>query len=388
MRNLFHFFFPSLLVPVALACASAAPEAAPADAGTHTDAQAPETQAPDAGDPACADYDATVQAGLDAERVRQKLKYATIASWTERCGMHVYVTHDEQSPPITDASFWRIGSVTKTYVAATVLRLLEQGKLSLEDTIDKWFPSFPRSSTITVRHLLNHTSGIFNYTDTKTFRDSITSSPKKVLTPEELIAMASEQEPTGEPGASFSYSNTNYVLLGRIIEAVTGEKAHVVIRREAMDRAGLTQTFLDGQEAVPGDFAKGYANGQDATKVFDLSIAWTAGAMATTPADLLIWLRAMYIDQKVVSASSFTQMTTSVPGAGYGLGVQITDAKSAPVAGRSFGHGGSIFGYQTSALAFPDTKFALVAITGASEGSPNGLVVAALGAFKTLKATP
>lgn len=370
-----------------VACASTAAPAVPtSDGGVRADAGTPDAQAPDAGDPACEAYDATVQAGLDSERAKQKLKYATIASWTDRCGTRVFVSNDEKAPAITDAAFWRIGSVTKTYVAATILRLVELGKLSLDEKIEKWFPTLPHSTEITVRHLLNHSSGIFNYTETDKFSDAITATPEKEFTPEELIAMANEKPPTNAPGASFSYSNTNYIVLGRLIELVTGEKAHVVLRREVMVPAGLTQTFLDGPETVEGTFARGYLSGQDVTKAFSPSIAWTAGAMATTPGDLVLWLRAIYIDKNVVSPASFSQMSTSYPGADYGLGVSLFPPKLTAGAGAGYGHGGSIYGYQTQAFAFPDTKFALVAITGDSKGEPNSLSLVALGAFKTLMA--
>lgn len=381
------------LLPIAtllcVACSSAeGASSAGADAAASQDAATKDAQTEaSAPDPACEAFSSTVQAGLEAERAKQKLKYATVAVWSERCGTSVYLSHDPARPAITEDAYWRIGSVTKTYVATTTLRLVEHGKLSLEDTLDKWFPDFPRGNAITVRHLLNHTSGIYNYTETQKFIDTENYSPTKTVTPEEIIGWANEQSPTNEPGASFNYSNTNYILLGRIIEIVTGEKVAVVLRREVFEPAGLTHTFLDGAETVPGDFARGFLNGRDVTQMFNMSVPWTAGAMAVTPADLVRWLRALYIDQKILAPSSFGAMTTSVAGAGYGLGCEIFPAKATGGMGAGLGHGGSIFGFQTQASAFPDAKAVIVAIAGDTGGDPNGLSLATFGAFKTLRET-
>lgn len=376
------------------ACSSTESAATPtSDAATGHDAAVTVPDAgtqPDAGgDPACNTFRAAVQDGLDAEREKQKVKTATIGVWTERCGSTVFVSNDPKvAVPAKTTDLWRVGSVTKTYVSATTLRLAEQKKLSIDETIDKWLPDFPRASTIKVRHLMNHTSGIFNYTDTSAFADAITKTPKKDFTPEDLIAWANAETPTNAPGAAVNYSNTNYIVLGRIIELVTGEKVAAVLRREAMVPAGLTHTFLAGAEPTTGDFAHGFSNASDVTDAFSLSVPWTAGAMATSAEDMLLWLRALYIDKKIVNADSYADMTANVLKSGYGLGVQIFPADVTAGLGPGVGHTGGIAGYATQAFAFPDSATAVTSIVGSSTGNPNPLSVVALNALMTLREAP
>ena len=159
----------------AAACSSDTTPSSPrVEAGTAPDAGAvPDSSATpaDAGDPACDAFAERLQTGLDGERTKQKVKHASLGVWTERCGTRIVVSSTGGQPPVTPDALWKIGSETKMFTSVAILRLIELGKFQLDDPIDKWFPAFPRASTLTVRHLLNHTSGIANYTELKKFSD-------------------------------------------------------------------------------------------------------------------------------------------------------------------------------------------------------------------------
>jgi D-alanyl-D-alanine carboxypeptidase len=311
-----------------------------------------------------------------------------VGTWSERCGTRVFVSSASDQTPVTSASLWRMGSVTKTYVAVATLRYVERGLLSLEDPLAKWFPSFPKADVITVRHLLNHLSGIYNYTLAPEMADAMSGDISRKYTPEELIAWAKAQPFTNEPGASFSYSNTNYIFLGRILELVGNATVAEILGKETLAPAKLGTTFLDGSQAVRGDLAPGFAGSSNVTQTFNLSLAWTAGAMVADPQDMLAWLRALHIDQTLLSAQSHAAMVQPFKNAGYGLGAIVLSKQVTAGAGPGVGHDGSIPGYQTQAFAFPETKFAVVSIVGKSGGDPNELSLVAIKAAATLRRAP
>jgi D-alanyl-D-alanine carboxypeptidase len=139
-----------------------------------------------------------------------------------------------------------IGSATKSFVATVVMQLRDEGALSLDDSLASWLPDFPRAARIRVRHLLGHTSGVFDYTQDDGFADLVLADHR--FTPEEMVAIAAAHDPLFEPGAGWSYSNTNYILLGRVIEAVTGHTAAAELRTRILEPLGMADTFLLGSE--------------------------------------------------------------------------------------------------------------------------------------------
>jgi D-alanyl-D-alanine carboxypeptidase len=386
----------SLLGCVALIACGGAPAEPPAPAPAPTAAPSPspteqaappsdEVPKPPANE-ACEAFASEVQTELDAERQRQKAKHATIGTWSERCGTRILVSSAVDETPVTTLALWRMGSVTKTYVAVATLRYAERGLLSLEDRLSKWFPGFPKAEAITVRHLLGHLSGIYNYTLAPEMNDAMSGDAARRYTPEELIAWAKLQPFNNEPGVAFSYSNTNYILLGRILEMVGNAPVAEILGKETLAPAKLGTTFLDGSEAVRGDLAPGFAGSTNVTRAFNLSLAWTAGAMVAPPQDMLTWLRALHIDRTLVSAALYAEMVKPFPNAGYGLGAIVLPKQATVGAGAGYGHDGSIPGYQTQAFAFPESKLAVVSVVGKSGGDANALSLIVVKAAATLRA--
>jgi D-alanyl-D-alanine carboxypeptidase len=310
----------------------------------------------------------SLQAVADEKRTSPN---ATIALKNPACGTLVVVSGDESTA--TTESLWRIGSVTKTYVSATILTLFSEGKLGLDDLLSKWVADVPNSDGVTVRMLLNHTSGIFNYTEISAFHSDL----QKVWTPRELVDFATANPPYFAPGSDFHYSNTNYILLGMVAELASGEKLGPLVRARTLDKAGLTHTFFDGEETIVGTLASGFSRSlKDATNAVHPSGPWAAGAMVASPADLAEWVAALYGSDQILGDAARAELTTTDNG--YGLGVVLIPASASRGAGPSLGHTGGINGYVTAAFYFPEPDMSLVAIVNQDNADPNPLMAGAL----------
>jgi len=209
--------------------------------------------------------------------------------------------------PVPDNGYFRMGSNTKTFAAVIVLQLVAEGRLSLDDSVDRWLPGVVSGTgndgrRVTVRQLLQHTSGIYNYTNDLTGL----SSPEEYLErrfehldPEELVAMAMKHEPAFAPGTSWDYSNTNYILVGMIIEKITGKGWASVVGERVIRPPGLRQTYSPGDvPTLPRPYAKGYQQFEPGgplvdTTLLNMSWGWVAGDLVTTPTDLVRFWRAL-----------------------------------------------------------------------------------------------
>jgi D-alanyl-D-alanine carboxypeptidase len=276
---------------------------------------------------------------------------------------------------------FRIGSITKTFVATAVLTLADHGAIALTDPLEKWLPGFPNGANVTLRELLNHTSGVFDYTADSTFQQTVAQNPATVWKPQQLVDLAASHPPYFAPGKGWQYSNTDYILLGMMLEKVTGQRAGRVLHQDGIDVASLHFTTLDGYEPITGTLAHGYSTtGTDVTTLFDPSYAWTAGAMVASPGDLADWAVALYggsVLSKAALALMLDAVDTGTPGEHYGLGVFVWDAS---VVGGTvgWGHPGDISGYHSQLLYLPAKKTAIVSIVNSDAADPNGVTVAAL----------
>ena len=283
--------------------------------------------------------------------------------------------------PVTVTDDFRVGSITKTFVATAVIELEAEGKLSFSDALEKWVTGFPNGSGITLDQLLHHTSGIYDYTSDATFDSTESNDPGTVWTPAQLVQIAAGHAAVFAPGASWGYSNTNYILLGLVVEKVTGDDVGKVLHSLAIDKAGLSHTTLAGYEPAVGTMAHGYATtGVDVTTLFDPSYAWTAGAVVSNAPDLVSWASSLY-GGNLLSASGLTEMLDTVPtgqtGTLYGRGVFVFDTAATGVA-TSWGHPGDINGYHSQMSYFPDSKTIIVSLVNSDSADPNAVTVAAL----------
>jgi len=255
--------------------------------------------------------------------------------------------------PIAVGDRVRVGSLTKTFVATVVLQLAAERLLSISDTVSRWLPGLvPGGAGITIRELLQHTSGIYSYTNDPGFLQALFSDPTRVWRPAELVRIAVAHPPVFPPGTSLAYSNTDYVLLGMIIQAATGHPVGQQLQARIFTPLGLRDTYLPyANPHLRTPYAHGYLLGQpgatgpaDAT-VFSPSWAGAAGGIVSTAADLARFYTAL-LSGKLLPAAQLQQMMTTIPipmgqGVGYGLGVE-----SVPLpCGTAWGHTGDFPGY-------------------------------------------
>ncbi|MBX3189343.1 MAG: beta-lactamase family protein [Labilithrix sp.] len=354
------------------ACSASPGVPAPAPPGESREPVEP--PAPDEQVAACAAQTSKLQAGLD--KAHGNDTDAVMVVKDPSCGMRVLTS----GPSKLDAShLHRIGSVTKTYVAAVILTLASEGALGLEDPVAKFVSGVTGGDEITVRQLLTHTSGLFNYTNDEQF---LQVARKKTFTPRELVDLALANPPSFAPGEGWEYSNTNYILLGMIAEAAGKAKIGALVRARVFAKVGLAATFFDGEEPVGGELAIGRDGwGRDVTRFADPSWAWAAGAMVASPADTATWIEALgagTFHDPATQAQMLVPTTTDDKNLGYGLGVMLFGRAITGGAGPGIGHGGDLPGYHTQAFYFPEKKTTLVAIVDSDAESPNDVSVAAL----------
>ena len=235
------------------------------------------------------------------------------------------------SRPVDPDLPWQIGSATKTFVAVVVLQLAEEGAIDLDAPIDGFMPDLPDADRITPRQLLQHTSGLAEYVN----EPAVVNDQERPWTPSELIAVAEAAGRVGEPGGPFHYANTNYIILGEIIEQVTGNSWADEVRTRIVAPLGLTGTRAMTDERPVG---YKYVDGVlvESTSTCDPSVGGSAGALLSTTRDLLRFGKAL-TDGTLLSSDSTAAMRTFVPGEdfseigivhGYGLGLEryATDA--------------------------------------------------------------
>jgi D-alanyl-D-alanine carboxypeptidase len=245
----------------------------------------------------------------------------------------------------------RVGSVTKTFVATVVLQLAAEGRLGLDDPIERRLPGLiPGGAVITIRQLLSHTSGLPDYAD-DAFVRGLFDDPRRIWAPRDLISRATSRAPLFAPGAGFAYSSTGYVALGLIVEATTGRPLADAVRRRIVVPLHLRATSLDAGPHIAGRHAHGYTRYHGARKPLDISdigqsFAWAAGALVSTADDLASFYRAL-LGGRLLPPRLLAAMRPALPfdGQRWGLGLVETPHGCGP----SWGHGGETLGYETEA---------------------------------------
>ncbi|WP_433265016.1 serine hydrolase [Actinosynnema sp. CS-041913] len=278
----------------------------------------------------------------------------------------------EKARPVPLDGRFRVGSVTKTFVSTVVLQLVGEGKVGLDDPVGEYLPGLlPDGDKITVRMILQHTSGLYNYTAALPLDPAGFEGIRyKHWEPREMVAISTAKPLDFPPGTSWNYSNTNYIVAGMLIEQVTGRPYEAAIGQRILRPLGLRDTSVPGDRVpVPGPHAHGYyrVDGKvvDVTKI-NPSVAWAAGEMISTAADLDRFIDAL-LDGRLLAPAQQAELTRTLPfTGGYGLGFEEVEL---PCGVKVYGHGGSIPGYNTYLGSTKDTKTRL---EGSLTTSPDG----------------
>ncbi|WP_435210652.1 serine hydrolase domain-containing protein [Streptomyces sp. bgisy034] len=360
---------------VALSAALAAPALAAVPAGSGHEATRKAAEA-------------AVEAGVPGVTVTARDGHGT---WSATAG----VGNLRTGQPRSAADRYRVGSITKTFVATVLLQLEAEGRLSLDDSVDKWLPGLVRGNghdgrEVTLRQLLNHTSGIFNYTADEDFgrtyflKDGFFEHRYDTKKPAQLVALAMTHKPDFAPGTSWNYSNTNYVLAGMVIEKATGRPYGAEVRDRIIKPLHLTGTSVPGTRVtVPGPSSRAYsklaetATGPtyDVTRI-NPSIAYSAGEMISDSADLGRFYSAL-LRGKLLPREQLAEMTTTVPldeRGGYGLGLMKSELSCGVTV---WGHGGGIHGSLSEAVTTRDGRHSLAFNLNGDWSGDTGAVIEA-----------
>jgi CubicO group peptidase (beta-lactamase class C family) len=277
----------------------------------------------------------------------------------------------EWSIPNTPSTKFRLGSVTKQFTAAAILVLAEQGKLGLDDSVKKHWPGAPAGwDAVTIFHLLTHTSGIPNVTNDADF----TQWKMHPSTPEKTLAHVRDKPLDFAPGERMSYSNSGYVLLGLLVERVSGQGYADFLRDNVFKPLGMNDSGYDVSAAIIPNRASGYAPGMRNAPYTDMTVPHGAGALYSTTEDLLRWTQGLF-GGRLLSAASVEKMTTPFKN-DYAFGVIVGNA-----AGRKVvSHAGGIEGFNTDLRYFPDSKIT-VAVLANVNGPAAAQLSAQLGAL-------
>lgn len=282
------------------------------------------------------------------------------------------------------------GSTGKTFFAAVALQLIEAGKLDLDAPISKylgarpWFSRLPNARDITVRMLMTHTSGLVRYEMNPKFTADLRANPDKAWTPEEEIAYLLDATPPFAAGQGWDYSDTNYIVLGLIMEGITGTRLYDEVQKRFLGPLGLTRVAPTTSRRVPG-LVPGYAGTRDplglpdevmtnGVFVINPQFEWTGGGYATSARDLARWGRALYAGDALSAKMRALKITAGVPArlgpeTKYGLGVILRDATPA---GPTMGHSGFFPGYQTELVHFARSGTTLAIQINSSAPRPQG----------------
>lgn len=278
--------------------------------------------------------------------------------------------------PMATGFYSRIGSVTKTFTATGVLQLVDRASVGLDDPISKYVADVPGGESISVRQLLTMRSGLADYTNTEAFENAVAADPYRHYPPQELLGFAFAEPAEFSPGAKFQYTNTNYILLGLLIEKVSGKSLTDYLTEQIFGPLGLSHTSFPSGTQFPTPHAQGYTepveddNPPLIATDWTASFTWAAGAVISTLDDMHTWVRTLATGELISPALQAQRLQSPPvpglpPGIGYGMGVLTT-------AGW-VGHNGSVPGYQTVAIYLPARQVTVVTMVNTdivAEGRP------------------
>ena len=271
----------------------------------------------------------------------------------------------EWNIPNSPATKFRLGSITKQFTAASILLLQERGKLNIDDPVSKYMPDAPAAwSKITIYNVLTHTSGIPSFTGFPDYR----TTEWKDTNPTELVARFRDKPLDFGPGTKFSYSNSGYVLLGYLIERVSGQTYADFLQQNIFTPLGMKDTGIDSNAAILAQRAQGYRRsrlGIEHDGYISMTIPFSAGALYSTTGDLLRWEQGLF-GGKILKPESLAKMTTPYK-SDYGCGLFIRTVDGH----KLITHGGGIEGFNTSLNYYPDDKLTVIVLGNLSGGAPD-----------------
>ena len=281
------------------------------------------------------------------------------------------------------------GSIGKTYVTAAAHKLMLAGKLSFDQKAidffegEEWFRRVPNGDAVTLTQLLHHQSGIPRYVFKPSFFPDCVASPDKVWTPKELLSYIFDDDPMFAPGKGWAYSDTNFIVIGMIIEKASGMTFYEYVRKNFLDPLGLKATLASDSRRIPG-LVQGYVVSfkafgmpdralEDGVFCFNPQFEWCGGGFASTPMDLARWARLLYRGE-AMEGPYLETMLDSVPaqlgpGKEYGCGVMISDSPF----GKQIGHDGVMTGYTATMGYFPDIEVAVALMLNTDNGRVLGM---------------
>ncbi|MDO3642802.1 serine hydrolase [Mucilaginibacter sp. L3T2-6] len=262
-----------------------------------------------------------------------------------------YISETEKKP-IDAATKFRIGSVTKMFTAAMVFQLAEEGKLKLTDTLNKFFPQVPGAGKITIENILAHRAGIHDIVQDRNFRPSRTQP----ITKDEMLGIIAKTTPDFEPDEKYAYSNTGYIILGCIIEKVTGKSYEEVLKKKITTKIGLKDTYSNNNIDVNKNESLSYKSGRDweLQPETHTSILFGSGSLTSTPSDLAKFIQALF-DRKLISKESLSRMMQLKSG----MDTFTYNGKTL------YGHTGGVDGFGSWLVYLPEEKLAVCYATNA-----------------------
>lgn len=282
-------------------------------------------------------------------------------------------------------NIFQLGSITKQFTAIAILMLEEQGKLSVNHPVSKYIPDYPSGDKITIHHLLTHTSGIKDFTKMKSLRDI----SQKDMTPKMMVDFFKNEQIDFLPGEKFEYNNSGYVLLGYIIELVSGESYEEYIKKHIFEKAGMNQSYYASDRAIIEKRALGYhkkESGYVNKTIINYSVPFSSGSLMSTASDMLKWQNALNHNLFIGTENTKKVFTKNKLNNGeeftYGYGWHIKEINEVPT--RE--HGGSIFGYKTMGIYIPQEDIYVIGLSNCDCNSPTQVTKdIALLAIKTFK---
>jgi len=276
---------------------------------------------------------------------------------------------DSEKKPALPITKYRIGSITKMFTTTMIFQLIEEGKIELTTTLNTFFPSIPNSDKITISNLLNHRSGLHNFTDDPAYMTYMTQ-PK---TQAEMVEIISKSKPDFEPNQKAAYSNSNFVILGYIIEKITQEPYSKNLTKRITSKIGLANTYVGSKTNVNNNESYSYqfeGNWKQQPET-DMSIPGGAGSIVSTPTDLTKFIEALF-SLKLVSQNSLDQMKTITDGYGMGMFQIPFNTK------KAYGHNGGIDGFGSNLAYFPEDNLAIAYCTNGQVYPMNDILIAVL----------